>query len=610
MSMVRTKQAEEESTMDPHGDHATAESSNKWLDFSDGLCYNPCTDVDVHQVFSSADAAVGMLTPISELTPETVMGAINKSIPSNIIFVFEDDSFDEEYGSAYTHKSESSSFQDSTTLGSSTKYPSVSRQRFGRINSTLASYYIVTPADGAKKKKQLAIKEVNVKERANSGGDGEVELVYGSNAYLKKIGMRQSFMPLQRFRTLTRRASSFKPSIQLQGSGDSTKSLSSDEVSNEDDDRPLVTVDCIQYENKKEESNETMAEKEWSDEVIKTDDDVAAQLHQKITTGLAELLETGVFPETSVERSVVLDRYRDDSLEGSTEVLYKLGSTYVTVTPEEVCRVQPENDRMTVASLIEPGKNRLTATSVTPSIQLQGSGDGGTKSLSSDEVSNEDGERSVVIEHCIQYEDKKEESNETKVETEEWKERVETSAERNIVLDLQGDDSLEGSTEVLYKFGSTFVRVTPKKVCRIEPGKNRSTKVLAKRPELDTKEAEQVGKEANMKDEAEATEKQAAKKQPEKTAEQQMRRVQSNHQKEDKAEAKRTKKEARKSKGKANKCAEEEAQETHEMKPNKNSSFFTPLKFLYRRRNVNDFIVQDEMSVQDEVSVQEVWRTT
>jgi len=609
MSMVRTKQAEEESTMGPNGDHARAESSNKWLDFNDGLCYNPCTDVDVHQVFSAADAAVGMLTPISELTPATVMGAINKSIPSNIIFVFEDDSFDEEYGSAYTHKSESSSFQDSTTLGSSTKYPSVSRQRFGRINSSLASYYIVTPADGAKKKKQLAIKEVNVKERANSGGDGEVELVYGSNAYLKKIGMRQSFMPFQRFRTLTRRASSFKPSIQLQGSGDSTKSLSSDEVSNEEDDRPLVTVDCIQYENKKEESNETMAEKEWKDEVTKTDDDVAAQLHQKIITGLAELLETGVFPETSVERSVVLDRYRDDSLGGSTEVLYKLGSTYVTVTPEEVCRVEPGKDRMTVASLIDPGKDRLTATSVTPSIQLQGSGDG-TKSLSSDEESNENGERSVVIEHCIQYEDKKEESNEKKAEKEEWEDKVETSAERNVVLDLQGDDSLEGSTEVLYKFGSTFVRVTPKKVCRIEPGKNSSTKVLAKRPELDTKEAEKVAKEANKKDEAEATQEQAAKKQSEKTAKHQMRKVQSKHQKEEKAEAKGTKKEARKCKGTANKCAEDEAQETHEMKSNKNSRFFTPLKFLYRRRNVNECTVQDEMSVQDEVSVQEVWRTT
>mmetsp|Transcript_4196 Transcript_4196/g.8774 ORF Transcript_4196/g.8774 Transcript_4196/m.8774 type:complete len:610 (+) Transcript_4196:85-1914(+) len=609
MSMVRTKQAEEESTMGPNGDHARAESSNKWLDFNDGLCCNPCTDVDVHQVFSSADAAVGMLTPISELTPETVMGAINKSIPSNIIFVFEDDSFDEEYGSAYTHKSESSSFQDSTTLGSSTKYPSVSRQRFGRINSSLASYYIVTPADGAKKKKQLAIKEVNVKERANSGGDGEVELVYGSNAYLKKIGMRQSFMPFQRFRTLTRRASSFKPSIQLQGSGDSTKSLSSDELSNEEDDRPLVTVDCIQYENKKEESNETMAEKEWSDEVTKTDDDVAAQLHQKITAGLAELLETGVFPETSVESSVVLDLYKDDTLEGSTEVLYKLGSTYVTVTPEEVCRVEPGKDRMTVASLIEPGKDRLMATYVTPSIQLQGSGDS-TKSLSSDEESNENGERSVVIEHCIQYEDKKEESNEKKVEKEEWKDKVETSAERNVVLDLQGDDSLEGSTEVLYKFGSTFVRVTPKKVCRIEPGKNRSTKVLPKRPELDTKEAEKVGKEANKKDEADATQEQAAKKQSEKTAKHQMRKVQSKHQKEEKAEAKRTKKETRKSKGTANKCAEDEAQETHEMKSNKNSRFFTPLKFLYRRRNVNECTVQDEMSVQDEVSVQEVWRTT
>jgi len=187
---------------------------------------------------------------------------------------------------------------------------------------------------------------------------------------------------------------------------------------------------------------------------------------------------------------------------------------------------------------------------------------------------------------------------------------VETSAERNVVLDLQGDDSFEGSTEVLYKFGSTFVRVTPKKVCRIEPGKNSSTKVLAKRPELDTKEAEKVAKEANKKDEAEATKEQAAKKQPEKTAEQQMRKVQSKHQKEEKAEAKRTKKEARKSKGKANKGAEDEAQETHEMKSNKNSKFFTPLKFLYRRRNVNECTVQDEMSVQDEVSVQEVWRTT
>lgn len=201
--------------MNPNSNVCT-KSLNEWFDVNDELCFNPC--------------------PEAQLAQGTMMEAIDKNIPSDIIFVF-DYSFDEEYSS------ESSSFQeDSTTFGSSTQYPTVCRRRFGNNTHT---HYVVTPLSKEqpcldKKSMQTVkvpvIKEVQVKGRAkiyrDECHDEGVELIYGSKSYLKKIGMRQRFIPLRRIRTMM--TNSINQAIQLQGSGDSTKSLSSsDEESNE-----------------------------------------------------------------------------------------------------------------------------------------------------------------------------------------------------------------------------------------------------------------------------------------------------------------------------------------------------------------------------------------
>lgn len=165
------------------------------------------------------------------------MEKIDMNIPSDVMFVFENYSFDEEYSS------ELSSFQDSTTFGSSTQYPTVCRRRLNNTNT----HYVVAPLSkeqscldkkSMQTEKEPVIKEVQVKGSANiyrdEGYDEGVELIYGSKAHLKKIGMRQRFIPLRRIRTMM--TTSFNQTLKLQGSGGSTKSLSSsDEESNVDD---------------------------------------------------------------------------------------------------------------------------------------------------------------------------------------------------------------------------------------------------------------------------------------------------------------------------------------------------------------------------------------
>jgi hypothetical protein len=363
---------QEESTMDTDG-FRDMESFNKWSDANDGLCFSPgCDEAQLYSSSSSTassdDEDVGALTtPISELTPATVMGTMDT--PSSILIV-SDDSVDEEDGSVHTHESESSSFQD-YSLGSTSSTTQYSPVYEDESVCTPTNYYIVTPLprepsplpkeseqqeqeieqqpNKAKKKRQKAKPAIKrIKARVND--DGDVELVYRNKAHLKNSGLLQSVKPLQRMRTLTRMATFFKPPVQLQGSGEGTKSLSDEERKKEDD--------------KKEESKNETSKKEEKDEVTKieeqNDEDVNAVLNaqlktehysstQRVTSGnptsvypkpkrLVKLLETAICSEAVAQRNV-LDLYGDDSLEGSTEVLYKSGSTFVRVTPEEVCKM-------------------------------------------------------------------------------------------------------------------------------------------------------------------------------------------------------------------------------------------------------------------------------
>ena len=140
---------------------------------------------------------------------------------------------------------------------------------------------------------------------------------------------------------------------------------------------------------------------------------------------------------------------------------------------------------------------------------------------------------------------------------------------------------------MLYKFGSTFVRVTPKEVCKIEPERNRLSKVGVKGRELHKKKAEKAAKALNKKEEAKFKKEQKAKKKTEKLLQEQMRKVQNKHQKEKKAEAKKAKKEAKKNKGKA----------------------ITGAEVVLTIDNEADEITRGKKKV-DEFTVQEVWRST
>ena len=261
--------AKEEATMDPNAndDHGTKPLS-KWFDVNDELCFNPCTK--------------------AQLVPGTVMKAIDKSIPSDIIFVFENYSFDEE------DSTELSSFQDSMTFGSSTQNHTVSRQRqrFGNTN-TRTSYYVVTLSKEQSplnkksvqtEKEKPVMKELKVEGSANTDG---VELIYGSKAYLKSIGMRQRFIPLQRIRTFTRMATSINQAIQLQRSGDGTKSLSSSDE------------ESITGEDQKEK-----AKQKWKEGMTKKEEDAkdVTELNKKNEEGAKKELKTKKQSEKLVEK--------------------------------------------------------------------------------------------------------------------------------------------------------------------------------------------------------------------------------------------------------------------------------------------------------------------
>lgn len=247
-----------------NGDHGT-KSLNEWFDVNDELCCNPCYE--------------------AQLAQGTMMEAIDMNIPSDIIFVFENYSFDEAYSS------ELSSFQDSTTFGSSTQYPTGCGWRSGNTNTN--TYYVVTPLSkeqssldkkSVQTEKEPVIKEVHVKGSANTYRDEGVELIYGSKAYLKKIGMRhqrQRFIPLRRIRTMM--ATSINQAIQLQGSGDSTKSLSSsDEESNEEENKK---DDVAEKENDvtewKAEAKKKLKAKKQSEKLLEKQMMNAQRKHEK-----------------------------------------------------------------------------------------------------------------------------------------------------------------------------------------------------------------------------------------------------------------------------------------------------------------------------------------
>jgi hypothetical protein len=104
------------------------------------------------------------------------------------------------------------------------------------------------------------------------------------------------------------------------------------------------------------------------------------------------------------------------------------------------------------------------------------------------------------------------------------------------VLDIYNDDVLDESTEVLYKFGTTYVRVTPQEVCRIEPvkDKSKSSNQLEKKKAA---KAAKTTKELKEKEEANVKKAHEDKRKAGKILQEQMRKAQKKHQKEKKAEA-------------------------------------------------------------------------
>ncbi len=289
--------AKEEATMKKNpnnGAHSTGPFS-KWFD-ADKLCGNPCVCTDAHQELANVKEAIdkniknipsklycnpfACTDPRQELA--SVMEEIDKnikSIPSDIMF-YDDDSFDDSF--------ESSSFQDSITLNSSTRKiptPTVS-QKSGETNAH-TSYYVVTalpkepthpdkepaqPLAETKKKKKAVMKEIKANGCANTGGDEGVELVHdGSKAYMKSIGMRKSFIPLHRKRTLRITNQMMVPQ---QGSGDSTMSLSSDEETYQEDEKNLFSDEFFpdqwfDFANFQQDNDEEKAKQQLTKEEVK-----------------------------------------------------------------------------------------------------------------------------------------------------------------------------------------------------------------------------------------------------------------------------------------------------------------------------------------------------
>ena len=290
-----------------NGAHSTGPFS-KWFD-TDKLCGNPCVCTDAHQELANVKEAIdkniksipsklycnpfACTDPRQELA--SVMEEIDKnikSIPSDIMF-YDDDSFDDSF--------ESSSFQDSITFNSSIRNiptPTVS-QKSGETNAH-TSYYVVTalpkepshhpdkesvqPLAENKKKKKAVMKEIKANGCANTYGDEGVELVHdGSKAYMKSIGMRKSFVPLHRKRTLRITNQMMVPQ---QGSGDSTMSLSSDEETYQDDENNLFSDQFFpdqwfDFANFQQDNDEEKAELELTEEMTKEEVKAAKALKKK-----------------------------------------------------------------------------------------------------------------------------------------------------------------------------------------------------------------------------------------------------------------------------------------------------------------------------------------
>ena len=200
------------------------------------------------------------------------------------------------------------------------------------------------------------------------------------------------------------------------------------------------------------------------------------------------------------------------------------------------------------------------------------------------------------------------------------------------VLDLYEDRDQEESAEVLYKFGSTFVQVTPEEICRIEADKKEEEdtnrprgKVTAKEKKVEKKKAAKAAMKLKRKEAAAAKKEQKAKKKSEKMLQAQMKNAQKKQEKERKAEAKRERKESKISEKKKKKKEEENEETIQEDPPEANNLIRAPSfeitkeksqkegrwglprsnTLKMRRRSLSPSV----NSVNIVVNVQEVWRS-
>lgn len=580
------------------------ESYSKWSESggNEGLCFNPCTEARLYAASIISDVGADELSPISELQPATSIVIYDKK-ESDV----DDDS------ACYTDDN-SSRISDAISFHSNQTscYSTDSKFQENETDSmtTPANYYIVTPLprepsptpseigelqlksslhstkDESQqhtqptKKKKMKEKPVMRKVKKKVNKDGAVELVYGNKAHLKNLGMVKSAKPLERVKTLTRMATSFSKRahiaspLTIQGSGDDTKSLS-DTGSCKDDEDVKEKSNTEEVGKSRKKPKESIKEEKKLNKANAKEEKKSIKEEKKLKKAMAkEEKKANTKEEKKLKKTKAKEEKKLQKGEHTEEESYSKKDDQVAKKQESAQAIQVMMTTGEVARKSPNRKNHLTNLI--------------------DSVTMCSGQLAQMS-----------------------------------VLDLYEDRDKEESTEVLYKFGSTFVQANPEEICRIEADKKEEEdtnrprgKVTAKEKKAEKKKATKAAKAAmklKKKEEATAKKEQKAKKKSVKMLHAQMKNAQKKQEKERKAEAKRERKESKRSKKKEeNEEAIQDPPETNNLiqapsfeitkeKSQKEGRWGLPRRntFKMRRRSLSPSV----NSVNIVVNVQEVWRS-
>ncbi len=594
---------EEESTMESvslgqTNGYNEMESYSKWSESggNEGLCFNPCTEARLYASSIISDVGADELSPISELKPATSIMIYDKK-ESDV----DDDS------ACYTDDnssriSDAISFHSNQTSCYSTD-PKFQENETDSV-TTPANYYIVTPLprepsptpseigelqlksslhstkgesqqhpQPTKKKKKEKPVMRKVKKKVNK--DGAVELVYGNKAHLKSLGMPKSAKPLERVKTLTRMATFSKRAhiaspLTIQGSADDTKSLS--DTGSCKDDEDVKEKSNTEVGKSRKKPKESMEEEKKLKKANAKEEKKSMEEEKMLKKAMAKEEKKAMKEEKKLKKTKAKEEKKLQKGEHTEEESYSKKDDQVAKKQENAQAIQVMMTTGEVARKSQNRKNHLTK--LIDSVAM---------------CSGQLAQRSV--------------------------------------LDLYEDRDQEESTEVLYKFGSTFVQANPEEICRIEADKKEEEdtnrprdKVTAKEKKAEKKKAAKAAMKLKKKEEATAKKEQKAKKKSEKMLQAQMKNAQKKQEKKRKAEAKRERKESKISKKK-----KEENEETIQDLPEANDLIQAPSfeitkeksqkegrwglprsnTFKMRRRSLSPSV----NSVNIVVNVQEVWRS-